>query len=104
MSAALDGESYDPNRELDGTKGNLLGISFAVSMRQGSRPYMEDVTVAQAVPGHENFSVRLDSLPTLFIFHSHFMNARFSVYSMVMGANEQQILQRRIFLKFCLKS
>ncbi len=59
MSAALDGESYDPNRELDGTKGNLLGIAFGVSMRQGSRPYMEDVTVAQAVPGHDGFSVRM---------------------------------------------
>jgi len=26
-------------------------------MRQGSRPYMEDVTVAQPVPQHANFMV-----------------------------------------------
>ena len=60
MSAANDGEPYDPNRELDGTKGSLQGLAFGVSMRQGSRDYMEDVSVAQAVPGHESFSVRMN--------------------------------------------
>jgi serine/threonine protein phosphatase PrpC len=62
MSAAgesADSESYDPNKELDGTKGICQGLSFGVSMRQGSRPYMEDVTVAQAVPGHNSYSVRM---------------------------------------------
>jgi hypothetical protein len=28
-------------------------------MRQGHREYMEDVTVAQSVPSHENYSVRV---------------------------------------------
>jgi hypothetical protein len=69
MSAAgesADGEfSYDPNRELDGTKGICQGLAFAVSMRQGSRPYMEDVTVAAAVPGHESYTVRVHC--TLFL-------------------------------------
>jgi hypothetical protein len=50
--------SWDPNRELDGTKGKFKGMAFGVSMRQGSKPYMEIVTVMQQVPGHENFVVR----------------------------------------------
>ena len=62
MSAAGDSAdsevAYDPNRELDGTKGNFPGLAYGVSMRQGSRPYMEDVTVMQQVPGHETFVVR----------------------------------------------
>jgi hypothetical protein len=45
--------SWDPNRELDGTKGKFKGMAFGVSMRQGSKPYMEIVTVMQQVPGHE---------------------------------------------------
>jgi serine/threonine protein phosphatase PrpC len=59
MSAAgspADSE-YNPNRELQGTKGVCQQLAYGVSMRQGSRPYMEDVTVAQAVPGHDSFSV-----------------------------------------------
>ena len=60
---AADSEvSYDPNRELQGTKENCQGLAFGISMRQGSRPYMEDVTVAQSVPSHENYSVRMRCL------------------------------------------
>ncbi len=62
MSAAGDSAdnevAYDPNRELDGSKGNINGLACGVSMRQGSRPYMEDVTVKEVVPGHETFAVR----------------------------------------------
>ncbi len=55
---AADSElSYDPNRELLGSKESCQGLAFGVSMRQGSRPYMEDVTVAQPVPQHANFMV-----------------------------------------------
>ena len=57
VGESADSESYDPNKELDGSKGDCQGLSFGVSMRQGSRPYMEDVTVAQAVPGHVSYSV-----------------------------------------------
>jgi hypothetical protein len=74
MSAAgesAEGElSYDPNRELEGTKGIVQGLAWGVSMRQGSRPYMEDVTVMQAVPEHDAFTVRTlcSGHPLLFSF------------------------------------
>ena len=52
-------QANDPNRELDGSKGVCQELAFGISMRQGGRDYMEDVTVAQSVPSHENFSVRM---------------------------------------------
>ncbi len=108
MSAAgesADGEfSYDPNRELDGTKGYCQGLAFGVSMRQGSRPYMEDVTVAAAVPGHESFTVRVHCALFLSEILLIFFHSRFSAYSMGMGAKRQQILRRTIFLVYCPNS
>ena len=100
---AADSEvSYDPNRELQGTKENCQGLAFGISMRQGSRPYMEDVTVAQPVPQHENYMVFgccsvSDVLPLL--SHCVFF-ARFSPCLMVTEEKRRQILQRIIFRKF----